>query len=130
MTQRTLDVGVPRVDDDHQSESQDGGEKGSEEEVGDGSDCDHSTHLGIEAGAARDQAGNHQGKDHQLEKSHEELPRVVDQGDGLLAGVDRPEGQAQNEAQHHRGECHHQQQIGPQPFLGFGNAALHPGIIS
>ena len=37
--------------------------------------------LGVEAGGPGDEAGDHQGQDHQLEQAHEELPRVGEQQD-------------------------------------------------
>ena len=42
-------------------------------------------HLSIERGRARDEAGNDQGEDHQLEEPHEELTRVSYQvNDGVF----------------------------------------------
>lgn len=78
---------VPRVDGDDQDEAHGGGQQGGEEEVGDGAEGDHSAHLGVEAGRARDQAGNHQGENHQLEEPHEELAGVGDDVDDELAGL-------------------------------------------
>ena len=73
---------VSGVNDDDQDESHTGGDEGSGQEVGDGPEGDHARHLGVEAGGSSNQAGDHEGKNHQLEKSHEELARVGDDGDG------------------------------------------------
>ena len=62
---------VSRVNDDDEDESHAGGDEGGGQEVGDGPEGDHAGHLGVEAGGSSDQAGDHKGKNHQLEKSHE-----------------------------------------------------------
>ena len=86
------------MNEKNQEEANTGGDERGGEEVEDGPEGDHAAHLGIEAGGARDQACNYKGEDHQLEQPHEELPGVVDQDDGLLAGVEKSEGQAQGDA--------------------------------
>ena len=82
VSQHWLDAGVSGVDDEDKEESNTGGDERGEEEVEDGPEGDHTTHLGIEAGRARDEAGDDEREDHQLEESHEELSRVGDQTDG------------------------------------------------
>ena len=82
VSQHRLDAGVSGVDDEDKEESNTGGDERGEEEVEDGPEGDHTTHLGIEAGRARHEAGDDEREDHQLEESHEELSRVGDQTDG------------------------------------------------
>ena len=67
---------------ENESESDTGRDERGDQEVEDGPEGDHAAHLGIEAGRACDEAGNDERKYHQLEESHEELPRVGDQVDG------------------------------------------------
>ena len=55
-------------------------------------------HLSIERGRARDEAGNDQGEDHQLQQPHEELARVGHQPDGLGGEVQLSQGDAEDEA--------------------------------
>ena len=93
------------MDGENQEESDAGGDKRGDEEVEDGPDGDHAAHLGIETGRASDETGNDEGKNHQLEKSHEELPGVGQQVDGGLSWLVVAESQASHQADDHSGKC-------------------------
>ena len=85
------------MDDEDKEESNTGGDERGEEEVEDGPEGDHAAHLSIETGRASDETGNDEGKNHQLEKSHEELARVGQQVDGGVSRVPV----AESETSHH-----------------------------
>ena len=93
------------MDSEHHGEANTGGDQRGDEEVEDGPEGDHAAHLGIEAGRASDETGDHEGKYHQLEKSHEELARVGYQVDGGVSGLIVTESQAANQPDHNSGKC-------------------------
>ena len=67
ISKRLLHGVVPGMDGYNQDQANAGGQEGGQEEVGDGAEGDHPAHLGVETGGARDQTGNHEGENHQLE---------------------------------------------------------------
>ena len=56
------------------------------------------SYLCVERSRARDEAGDDQGEDHQLQQPHEELARVGHQSDGLGGQVQLSQGDAEDEA--------------------------------
>ena len=93
------------MNEKNQEEANTGGDERGGEEVEDGPEGDHAAHLGIEAGRASDETGDHEGKYHQLEKSHEELARVGYQVDGGVSGLIVTESQAPTQPDHNSGKC-------------------------
>ena len=62
----------------NQDQANTGGEEGGDNEEDNCAECDHSIHLGIEAGCSSDKTGDDKRQDHQLQESHEKLSRVGD----------------------------------------------------
>ena len=74
--QHRLHLGAARVDCHCEGKTHQGGEEGGGEEIDDRPHCHLPVELGVEASCPRDEAGNDQRQDHELEQTHEELPWV------------------------------------------------------
>lgn len=118
------------MDQQDQGQSQEGGNQGGGQEVDNGPEGNHAVHLGIETGRARNQAGDDQGQDHELEQPHEELSWIGDVVDRFQVQVKAPEEEAHDEATADTTEGDNQQQVVPQPLSqsaggGLLDARLH-----
>ena len=74
----------------------------------------HAGHLGVEAGGSSDQAGDHEGKNHQLEKSHEEFAGVGDDVDGGGFQVIVTQGQASQHTYTHHNKVQYSLSLSPE----------------
>ena len=81
------------MEDQDPDQTDNGGQERRHQEVEDGSQGDHSAHLGVEARRARHEAGDDERESHQLDDPHEELPGVGYQEDGGLLQVEGAEEQ-------------------------------------